>query len=167
MTRSEPTTDELVAWFAQPSGFRRYFGLRRGELAREAHELFSAADSRGAVRSTVLDQREYDGSRYVIKAIATDGELDDAERDELADQASSVPLGTVRFEGMVAATLPRPVGSVSDASDVHAISRLERGIIVYPVTKLSKRSVSTFALWARIGEDFFVLPLDDRRIERR
>ena len=164
MPRTEPTTDELVARFAEPTGFRRYLGLFHGTLAREAFDLFATADARGALRSTVLDEREYDGSQYVVRVIATEGELDEPECEGLARRASRIPLGTIRFEGMLAATLPHPVGSVADAAEVHALSRLDRGIIVYPVTELSKRSVSTFALWARVGDDYFVFPLDDRRI---
>ena len=75
-----------------------------------------------------------------------------------------MPLGTIRFEGMIAATLPQPVGSAPDASEVHALSRLDDGIIVYPVTELTRRSVSTFALWARFDDEYFVLPLTDRRL---
>lgn len=164
MARTEPTVEELVARFEKPGGFRRYFGPFRRALAREAHELYVTAEARGALRSVVLDERQFDGSQYVVRAIATEGELDERRREELARHAALVPLGTIRFEGMIAATLPQPVGSAPDASEVHALSRLDDGIIVYPVTELTRRSVSTFALWARFDDEYFVFPLTDRRL---
>lgn len=158
------TSDELVARFTDPNGFKKYIGFLGGKLAKKSHDVFSSAEQRGAVESYVLDTREHDGTYYYLRAISTQGDLDEATLGELSREAKLVPLGTVRYEGMQAAVLPDAVGSNPEAADVHALSRLDRGIIVYPVTELSKKGRSSWALWAAKGGEWFVYPIEDKKL---
>jgi hypothetical protein len=163
MSTTDVTTD-LVARFTDPAGFKKYIGLLGGKRAKASHALFSAADDRGAARSYVLNTREFDDSYYFIRVISTRGDLDEDTLDDLTRAASLLPLGSIRYEGMMAPTLPDAVGSDLEAADVHSLSRLDEGIIVYPVTELSKKGASSYALWARAGDDWFVYPIEDKKL---
>jgi hypothetical protein len=163
MSTTDVATD-LVARFADPAGFKKYIGLLGGKRAKASHALFSTADDRGAARSYVLNTREFDDSYYFIRVISTRGDLAEDTLDDLTRAASLLPLGSIRYEGMMAPTLPDAVGSDLEAADVHSLSRLDEGIIVYPVTELSKKGASSYALWARTGDDWFVYPIEDKKL---
>jgi len=158
------TSAELTARFEAPEGFKKYIGFLGGKLAKRAHEVYSTADSRGAAESYVLDTREHDGSHYYLRAISIGGDLDEATLAELTREARLVPLGAVRWDGAQAAVLPDAVGSNQEAADVHSISRLDRGIVVYPVTELSKKARSSWALWAVKDGQTYVYPLEDKKL---
>jgi len=158
------TTDDLVTRFNAPDGFKKYIGFLGGKLAKKSQEVWDTADEKGAAQSYLLDKREYDGSHYYLRAIATKGDLDEQTLAELSRAATLFPLGTVRYEGSQAAVLPDAVGSEADARDIHSISRLDEGIIVYPVTELSKKALSNYALWARSGDEYFVYPIEDKKL---
>lgn len=164
MSVTDVSTDDLVARFTDPTGFKKYIGFLGGKLAQRAYNVYSGADERGAARSYLLDQREHDGTHYHLRAISVRGDLDEATLARLTRAVTLLPLGTVRYEGMMAATLPDAVGSTADAADVQALSEFERGIIVYPVTELSKKGASTYALWARRGDEWFIYPLEDKKL---
>jgi hypothetical protein len=163
-TTDVTTTDALVSRFADPAGFKKYIGFLGGKLAKASQELYSSADERGAARSYVLDTREHDGSYYYIRAISVRGDLDETTLASLTRAATLLPLGTVRYEGAMSPVLPDAVGSSAEAADVHELSRLDEGIIVYPVTELSKKALSNFALWARSGSEWFVYPIEDKKL---
>jgi hypothetical protein len=163
-TTDVTTTDALVSRFADPAGFKKYIGMLGGKRAKASHALFSGADERGAARSYLLDTREHDDAYYYIRAISVRGDLDEATLAELTRAATLLPLGTIRYEGMMAPTLPDAVGSSGEATDVHDLSNLEAGVIVYPVTELSKKGLSNFALWARSGTEWFVYPIEDKKL---
>lgn len=158
------TTDELVARFTDPAGFKKYIGFLGGKLAKKAHAVYSGAEAKGAAQSYTLDTRDHEGTGYYIKAISTTGDISEATLSELTRAAQLLPLGTVRYEGMMAPTIPDAVGSTDDAADVHALSRPAEGVIVYPVTVMSKKQTVDFALWARNGDDWFVYPLEDKKL---
>lgn len=158
------TSDELVARFLDPAGFKKYIGFLGGKRAKMSTELFSTAEERGAAKSYLLDTREHDGTYYHLRAISTRGDLDEATLAELTRAVQLVPLGTVRYEGMMAAVLPDAVGSNAEARDIHDLSPLDRGIIVYPITELSKKGKSTWALWAVKGGEFFIYPIEDKKL---
>ena len=158
------TTDDLVTRFSAPEGFKKYIGFLGGRRAKMSYELWESADEKGAARSYLLDKREYDGSHYYLRAISVRGDLDEATLAQLSREAALFSLGTVRYEGSQAAVLPEAVGSEADARDIHAISRLDQGVIVYPVTELSKKALSTYALWARKGDEWFVYPIEDKKL---
>ena len=158
------TTDDLVTRFNAPDGFKKYIGFLGGRRAKMSQEVWDTADEKGAAQSYLLDKREYDGSHYYLRAIATKGDLDEQTLAELTRAATLFPLGTVRYEGSQAAVLPEAVGSEADARDIHSISRLDEGIIVYPVTELSKKALSNYALWARSGDEYFVYPIEDKKL---
>ena len=158
------TTDALVTRFLDPSGFKKYIGFLGGKRAAAAHEVYSTAEAKGAAKSYILDKREYDGSHYYIRAIATQGDLDEQTLAELTREATLLPLGTVRYGGAMAPTLPDSLFDTDDAADVHELSRLDRGVIVYPVTELSKKALSSYALWARTGNEWFVYPIEDKKL---
>ena len=158
------TTDQLVARFSDPAGFKKYIGFLGGKRAKAAHEVFTSAEAKGAAQSYTLDTRDHEGTGYYIKAISTNGDLSESMVSELTRAAQLLPLGRVRYEGMMAPTMPDAVGCVDDAADVHALSRLAEGVIVYPVTVLSKKQTADFALWARKGDEWYVYPLEDKRL---
>lgn len=159
------TADTLTARFLDPAGFKKYIGFLGGKRARQAHELYSSAPRKGAGQAYILDNREHDGTYYTINALSIDGDLDEATLAELARQAKLVPLGTVRFEGMMSVDLPDAFGSNPEANDINALSRLDRGIFVYPCTLLSKRASSTWALWAfDAAGTAYLYPLDDKKV---
>lgn len=158
------TSDELVARFADENGFKKYIGFLGGKLAKKSYELYSSAQERGAAQSYILDTREHEGSHYYLRAISTRGDLDESTLAQLTQAAKLVPLGTVRYEGMMAAVIPDAVGSNDEARDIHALSRLDQGIIVYPVTELNKRAKSEWALWAIKDGEYYVYPLEDKKL---
>jgi len=158
------TTDDLVTRFSAPDGFKKYIGFLGGKLAKKSQEVWDTADEKGAAQSYLLDKREHDGSHYYLRAIATKGDLDEQTLAELTRAVTLVPLGTVRYEGSQSAVLPDAVGSEEDASDIHSLSRLDDGVIVYPVTELNKKALSNFALWARSGDEYFVYPIEDKKL---
>ena len=164
MSTTDVSTTDLVARFAEPNGFKKYIGFLGGKLAGKCQAIFDSADARGAARSYLLDTRDYDGSYYYVRAISTMGDLDEGTLSELTRAATLLPLGPIRYEGMMAPTLPTAVGSDPEADLVHSLSRLDQGIIVYPVTELSKKALSTFALWARKGTEWFVYPIEDKKL---
>lgn len=159
-----PTTDELIQRFRQPDGFKKYIGFGGGKLAKRCQDALASSDENGVCRSYTLDTRTHDGSYYFIKAIGTRGDLDENTLAELTRGATLIPLGTVRWESSMAPELPNPVGSSIEASAVHGLSRLDEGIIVYPVWHLSKKADSSFAIWARIGQQYAVYALADKKI---
>lgn len=159
-----PTTDDLVQRFSDPSGFKKYFGFLSGGRARRAHELFTTSEESGVTRAYTLDRREHDGSVYFIKAVATRGDIDENTLAELASRAALVPLGSLRYTGMMAATLPKAIGSDDEGAAVHDLSRLDEGIIVYPVSIMSTKAEATYAAWVRKGSEYFVLPLEDKKL---
>jgi hypothetical protein len=160
------TPDELVQRLSDPKGFKKIFGWFGGKAAKVAHELFSTADQRGVARSYTLDYRVYErnGNGYYIKAIGTRGDLTAETLARLTQAAKVLPLGTVRYEGTMAATLPEPLGSVLDANDINSLSVLDEGILVYPVTVLDKKQDATFAVWAHQGGEWYVYPIENSRI---
>jgi hypothetical protein len=158
------TPDALVARFSDPAGFKKYIGFLGGKLAKAAHQAYATADQRGAAESYLLDTREHDGTYYHLRAIGTRGNLDETTLAQLAQDVKLVPLNRVRYEGMLSPTIPDAVGSNPEAGDVHALSRLDQGIIVYAVTQLSKKAASTWALWAVKGGQFYVYPLEDKKL---
>ena len=95
------TSAELPARFEAPEGFKKYIGFLGGKLAKKSYELYSSAEERGAAESYILDTREHDGTYYYLRAIGTRGHLDEATLARLTQAAKLVPLGTVRFEGLV------------------------------------------------------------------
>jgi hypothetical protein len=158
------TAAGLTARFEAPDGFKKYIGFLGGKLARNATEIYTTAERRGAAQSYLLDQREHDGTHYHLRAISIDGDLDGETLAELTRAVQLVPLGTVRYEGMMAATLPDPVGGTDDARDIHDLSRLDRGIVVYPITELSKKGASSWALWAIKDGQTYLYPLEDKKL---
>ena len=158
------TTDELVQRLSDPAGFKKIIGFLGGKRAKASHELFTTADEKGVARSYTLDQREHEGTGYYLKAISTRGDLTGDQLNELTRAAKFLPLGTVRYEGMMAPTMPEFIGSSDDANDVHSLSRLDEGIVVYPVTVLNKKREVTFAAWARKGEQWSVYPIEDNKL---
>lgn len=158
------TTDELVQRLSEPAAFKKIIGFLGGKRAKAAHELFSSADEKGVARSYTLDQREHEGTGYYIKAIGTRGDLTAEQLAELTRAAKLMSLGTVRYEGMLAATMPEPLGSSDDAHDIHDLSRLDEGILVYPVTVLNKKREVTFAAWTRKGDEWSVYPIEDNKL---
>lgn len=158
------TSAELTARFEAPDGFKKYIGFLGGKLAKNAHEVYSTAEERGAAESYILDTREHDGTYYYLRAISTRGDLDEATLARLTREVKLVPLGTVRYEGMLASTIPQPLGATADARDIHDLSPLDQGVIVYPVTELSKKGRSSWALWARNGSEYYVYPLEDKKL---
>lgn len=163
MATTQTSPEELVTRLSDPAGFKKIWGFLGGKRAKAAHALFIGADERGVARSYTLDTREHEGTGYYIKAIATHGDLTGDQLSELTRAAKLLPLGTVRFEGMMAPTMPELIGS-SDASDVNSLSHLDEGIIVYPVTVLNKKRQVTFAAWARKGSDWSVYPIEDNKL---
>lgn len=159
------TAADLTARFLDPQGFKKYIGFLGGKRAAKAHEVYSRAARKGAAQAYILDNREHDGTYYTLNAISIDGDLDEQTLAELSRQAKLMPLGTVRFEGMQAAELPDAFGSNPEANDINGLSRLDRGILVYPVTLLSKRAAATWALWAVDADGtHYVYPLEDKKI---
>ena len=158
------TTDELVVRLSDPSGFKKIIGFLGGKRAKKAHEVFTTADEKGVARSYTLDQREHEGTGYYIKAIGTRGDLTAEVLAELTRSAKLMSLGTVRYEGMLASTMPEPLFDTADASDIQRLSRLDEGIIVYPVTVLNKKREVTFAAWARKGDEWSVYPIEDNKL---
>ena len=158
------TSAELTARFEAPEGFKKYIGFLGGKLAKKSYELYSSAEQRGAAESYILDTREHDGTHYYLRAIGTRGHLDEATLARLTQAVKLVPLGTVRYEGMMAATIPDAVGSNEEARDIHDLSPLDEGIIVYPVTELTKKARSSWALWAVKDGQFYVYPLEDKKL---
>lgn len=159
------TADDLTARFLAPEGFKKYIGFLGGKRARAAHELYSAAPRKGAAQAYILDEREHDGTYYTLNAVSIDGDLDEQTLASLAQQAKLVPLGTVRFEGMMSVDLPDAFGSNPEANDINALSRLDQGILVYPVTLLSKRARASWALWAiDAAGTFYLYPLEDKKV---
>lgn len=157
-------SDDLVTRFVHPDGFKKYIGFLGGKRAKRAHEVYSTAEDRGAAQSYILDTREYEGSHYYVRAIATRGDLDEQVLAELTRQATLLPLGTVRFGGAMSPTLPETLFDARGATDVHELSRLDLGVIVYPVTETSKKARSSYALWARNGDEWFVYPIEDKKL---
>lgn len=165
MTPAATTADELVARFSQPEGFRKLFGWFVGKRARAAHALFTSAAEKGATRAYTLDRREYKDNIYYVKAISLRGDLDETVLARMTREASLLPLGTLRYEGQMAPTLPDAMGSVDDAADIHALSRPADGILVYPVSFLdAKRRDASWALWALHEGEAFVFPIDDKEL---
>ena len=158
------TTDELVQRLSDPAGFKKINGFLGGKRAKASHELFTTADERGVARSYTLDTREHEGTGYYIKAIGTRGDLTPEQLAELTRSAKLLPLGTVRYEGMMAPTMPEVLGSSDEASDVHNLSRLDEGILVYPVTVLNKKREVTFAAWTHKGDEWSVYPIEDNKL---
>lgn len=164
MTLATTTAAGLTTRFEAPDGFKKYIGFLGGRLAREATEIYTTAERRGAAQSYLLDQREHDGTHYHLRAISIEGDLDEQTLAELTRAVQLVPLGRVRYEGMMAATLPSPVGGTADARDIHDLSRLDAGIVVYPVTELSKKGSSSWALWAIKDGQTYLYPLEDKKL---
>lgn len=159
-----PTSEELTTRFTDPAGFKKYFGFMGGGRAKKAHELFTTADTSGVSRAYGLDQREHEGSLYFIKAVSTAGDLDEATLASLTSEAREVALGSLHYDGMMANTLPAAIDLSDDGSTVHNLSRFDDGIIVYPVSIMSKKAEASFAVWARKGGKFYVLPLEDKKL---
>lgn len=158
------TSAELTTRFESPDGFKKYIGFLGGKLAKKSHELYASADQRGAAESYILDTREHDGTYYYLRAIGTRGHLDEATLARLTQAVKLVPLGTVRYEGMMAAVIPDAVSSNDEARDIHDLSPLDEGIIVYPVTELTKKGRSSWALWAVKDGEYYVYPLEDKKL---
>ncbi len=157
--------DTISARFASPQAIKKYFGFLGGTRAKGTVALLANAEASGVARSYTLDKREYDGSLYYVKAIGTRGDLDETTLAELTRAATMLPLGTLRYEGMLAPILPWPLGSEEEAADVHNLSRLDQGILVYPYSIMSKRGDSTYAFWAKSNEGFYsVEPIDDKKL---
>ncbi len=162
-----PSATELAQKFTEPDGFKKLFGFGGGGRAKKAHELFTTADASGVTPAYTLDVRTHEGCLYYIKAISTRGDLDEATLSELTNAAQSVPLGTMRYEGMMAATLPESMASESEASDIYGLSRLNDGIFVFPLSIMSKKGDAANAAWAEKGGEHFVLPLEDKAIAKK
>lgn len=157
--------DDLTARFLDPNGFKKYIGFLGGKRAKAAHELYANAPRKGAAQAYILDNREHDGTYYTLNAISIDGDLDEQTLAELARAAKLVPLGTVRYEGSQAVDLPDAFGSNPEANDINSLSRLDRGILVYPVTLLGKRDRASWALWAiDAAGTFYLYPLEDKKV---
>jgi hypothetical protein len=161
---TQTTPEELVTRLSDPAGFKKMWGFLGGKRAKAAHALFTGADAKGVARSYTLDTREHEGTGYYLKAIGTRGDLTGDQLNELTRAAKLLPLGTVRYEGMMAPTMPEFLGSSDDANDVHSLSRLDEGIIVYPVTVLNKKREVTFAAWAHQGDQWSVYPIEDNKL---
>ena len=159
-----PTTDELTQRFTDPAGFKKYFGFMGGGRAKKSHELLTSADASGVRRAYNLDRREHEGSLYFIKAVSTAGDLDEATLASLTSEAREVALGSLRYDGMMAETLPAAIDLSADSSTVHNLSRFDDGIIVYPVSSMSTKAEASYAVWARKGDKFYVLPLEDKKL---
>ena len=157
--------DDLAARFSTPEGLKKYFGLLGGKRAKLSAELIGRATASGVARAYTLDHREYEGSTYYVKAVSTRGDLDEATLSELTRAATLLPLGTLRYEGMMAATLPDELGSTDDANDIHSLSRLGQGIVVYPVSIMSKRGDASHAFWLTTGDEWYVEPIDDKKLK--
>ena len=164
MTLATTTAAGLTTRFEAPDGFKKYIGFLGGRLAREATELYTTAERHGAAQSYLLDQREHDGTHYHLRAISIDRDLDEKTLAELTRAVQLVPLGTVRYEGMRGATLPTPVGGTPDARDIHDLSPLDQGIVVYPVNELSKKGSSSWALWAIKDGLTYIYPIEDKKL---
>jgi len=157
--------DDLTARFSTPEGLKKYFGLLGGKRAKGSAELLGRATGSGVARAYTLDHREHDGSTYYVKAISTRGDLDEKTLAELTREATLLPLGTLRYEGMMAATMPEELGSTDDASDIHSLSRLAEGIVVYPVSIMSKKGDASYAFWLTTGDAWYVEPIDDKKLK--
>jgi hypothetical protein len=158
------TTDSIAARFTTPDGLKKHFGFLGGKRAKASHELISRADASGVAAAYTLDRREYEGSSYYVKAVSTRGDLDEGTLAELTRQATMLPLGTLRYEGMMAPTMPDAVGSDHESASIHGLSRLEQGIIVYPVSIMSKKGDAGHAFWVNAGGQWFVEPIDDKKL---
>ena len=159
------TTDQLEQRFAAPGGMRKFFGLLERKRAARGEQLFATADARGVCHAYTLDHRIYIDNTYFIKAISLNGELSGSTITRLTQAAELVPLGRLRWEAGTAPTLPEALGSDPDALDIHSLSSPELGILVYAVSFLgTKRGSATYCVWARSGGDYFVLPVDDKRL---
>ena len=159
------TIDSIAARFSSPEGIKKYYGLFAGKRTKATVALMENAEASGVARSYTLDRREYDGSVYYVKAIGTRGDLDEATLATLTRAASLLPLGTLRYEGMLAPNLPWPLGSEDEASDVHNLSRLDEGILVYPFSIMSKKGDATYAFWVLSKEGYYsVEPIDDKKL---
>jgi hypothetical protein len=158
--------DTLAAHFATPEAIKKYFGFLGGKRAKGTVELLANAEGSGVARAYTLDRREYEGSLYYVKAIGTRGDLDEATLAELTRAATLLPLGTLRYEGMLAPILPWPLGSDSDSDTIQNLSRLDEGILVYPYSIMSKKGDSTYAFWAKSNEGYYsVEPIDDKKLK--
>lgn len=158
--------DDLAARFASPEAIKKYFGFLGGKRSKGTIELMANAEASGVARAYTLDRREYDGSLYYIKAVATQGDLDEKTLAELTREATLMPLGRLRYEGMLAPVLPWPLGSDSDSGDIQGLSRLDQGIIVYPYSIMSKKGDATYAFWVKSKEGFYsVEPIDDKKLK--
>jgi hypothetical protein len=158
------TADEIVQHFSAPAGFKKYIGFLGGKRAAKSTELFNGAERRGAARNYMLDSREHEDVHYDIVAFSTGDGLSQSQLDDLTRQAQLVPLGTLRYEGMLAATLPDAFGSNAEANDINALSDPAAGVFVLPITKMKKSATHTWTLWAAKDGEFFVYPVEDRKI---
>jgi hypothetical protein len=158
------TSDELVARFRDPAGFKKYIGFLGGKLAKKAYDTYSSADESGAAKSYTLDFREHEGNSYWVKAISVRGDLTPEVLGQLEQAAQLLPLGVLRYEGMMAPVIPDPIGSDDEADVIHGLSRPDEGIIVYPVSIMSKKKDAAWVLWARTGDDWYVYPLEDKKL---
>lgn len=159
-----PTPEELAQQFRAPDGFKKYIGFLGGRLAKRCQDALASSDENGVCRSYTLDSRTHDGGYYYINAIGTRGDLDEHTVSELTREATLIPLGAVRWESSMAPQLPNAIGSDDKAAAIHSLSRLSEGIIVYPKWFVSKAGTSTFAVWARTGDDYAVFPLEDKKL---
>jgi hypothetical protein len=126
--------------------------------------VLAAADDKGAARNYVLDTREHDGTHYEIVAFSVGEGLSQEQLDRLTRQATLVPLGTVRFEGMMAAELPEAFASNTEANSINQLSDPSEGVFVLPITKSSKKSVYSWTVWAVQDGQFYARPLEDKKL---
>lgn len=158
------TTDSIATRFTTAEGLKKHFGLFGRTRAKLSHELITGAEATGVSPAYTLDRREYEGSVYYVKAVSTRGDLDEQTLAELTRAATMLPLGALRYDGMMAPTLPDAIGSEPEAATVHALSRPDDGILVYPFSIMSKKGDATYAFWAASGGNWFVEPIDDKKL---
>jgi hypothetical protein len=158
------TADEIVQHFTDPAGFKKYIGFLGGKRAAASTALLADADAKGAARNYVLDTREHEGTHYEIVAFSTGEGLAQGQLDQLIRQATLVPLGTVRYEGMMAAELPQAFASNDEANDINLLSDPAAGVFVLPITKSSKKTVYSWTIWAVKDGQFYAQPLEDKKL---
>ncbi len=133
---------------------------------KKAFQKWNACNPKGVYQNYRLAQFEHDDTKYAIYAFSTQRQLSEAEVGGLAQAASQVPLGTVRYESLSYTGLePWRGNEGSAAGDSNTIAQLgspENGVFVYPVADDLGCSLVVYGV---SGGEHCIFPVPNKRLQ--
>ena len=132
-------------------------GFLMNKRAKNSHALWTRAADKGVTELTILTTRDYgEGNVYDVAAFTVDGTLPAEVVAEIREQADSLAdRVNLREHGYVYTCLEPWDGGgsiwISKKPEFRGLSRLDQGIHVIPIQRLSGLGEPRWLAWTREG----------------